>query len=190
MTGSNASPVQEAPTGPRLLGLPVTGWAVYGAAGDAIVARPPRMNSFRLYKREPVVEAHWRYGERLLVGIPKAVAACGFKRFFVLVGRPCCPVFVTRGGEGEACEAVRALRLQGTIKPGIVAPNVKPTPALPLTQFPEARYIRPHGQRSTRSVPRIDTWKGSGPSVTGIANAPLLQDARDELERTDRRRAP
>ena len=77
----------------------------------------------RIYKREPVVDALWRQGERLRAGVMKAVEAHGLQKSFVVIGKPCCMVFGTRDGGGKPSQAFRALFLQETIKRGILAPS-------------------------------------------------------------------
>jgi glutamate-1-semialdehyde 2,1-aminomutase len=77
----------------------------------------------RIYKREPVVETLWRQGERLRLGVTKAIKAHGLEKSFVLLGQPCCMVFGTRDGDGKASQAFRALFLQEMITRGILAPS-------------------------------------------------------------------
>ena len=77
----------------------------------------------RIYKREPVVDALWRQGERLRAGVMKAVEAHNLEKSFVVIGKPCCMVFGTRDDGGKPSQAFRALFLQESIKRGILAPS-------------------------------------------------------------------
>jgi glutamate-1-semialdehyde 2,1-aminomutase len=77
----------------------------------------------RIYKKEPVIDALWRAGERLATGIRKSVEEHRLQGHFQLFGRPCCLVYATLDTERQPSQPFRTLFLQETIKRGILAPS-------------------------------------------------------------------
>jgi len=81
------------------------------------------LETMRIYRTEHVVEALWRQGDRLRLGVEAAIAEHGLERFFALLGKPCNLVYATRGPDGEPSQSFRALFLQELIRRGILAPS-------------------------------------------------------------------
>lgn len=82
------------------------------------------LETMRIYKEEPVVEALWRQGRRLSEGVLKAAGDLGLQEHFTLSGRPCCLLYATRDRERKPSQAFRTLFLQETMKRGLLAPSL------------------------------------------------------------------
>lgn len=78
----------------------------------------------QIYKKEPVVETLWKQGERLAKGIRKSIAEYRLEGHFVVLGKPCCLIYVTRDQNKQPSQPFRTLFLQELIKRGILAPSL------------------------------------------------------------------
>jgi glutamate-1-semialdehyde 2,1-aminomutase len=76
------------------------------------------------YQHEPVVETIWRQGERLAVGVNKAITDTGLEGHVEIIGRPCNLVYATRDQDKHPSQPFRTLFLQETIKRGLLAPSL------------------------------------------------------------------
>jgi glutamate-1-semialdehyde 2,1-aminomutase len=82
------------------------------------------LETIRTYRREPVVEALWRQGERLIRGVKGVIGDLALENHFELRGRPCCLVYGTRDQDGNPSQPFRTLFLQETLKRGLLAPSL------------------------------------------------------------------
>jgi glutamate-1-semialdehyde 2,1-aminomutase len=89
----------------------------HGAETHALAAAIATM---KVYQREPVIDTLYARGQRLLDEGTQVIARHGLGRHVEIVGKPCCLVYATRDGEGQASQAFRSLLLQETIKRGVL----------------------------------------------------------------------
>jgi glutamate-1-semialdehyde 2,1-aminomutase len=78
----------------------------------------------RVYRDEPVVSVLWERGRQLEDLVGQAIRRHGLQRNFVLAGKPCNLVYLTRDGDGRPSQALRTLFLQETIRRGLLAPSL------------------------------------------------------------------
>jgi glutamate-1-semialdehyde 2,1-aminomutase len=93
----------------------------HGAENPCLAAA---IEVIKIYKREPVIEALWRQGERLATGMTHAIVEHRLEEYVSVLGRPCCLVFVTRDNTKRPTQSFRTLFLQELIKRGILAPSL------------------------------------------------------------------
>jgi glutamate-1-semialdehyde 2,1-aminomutase len=89
----------------------------HGAETHALAAAIATM---RIYEREPVIDALYRKGQRLLTEATQIIARHGLSQHVEVIGKPCCLVYATRDSEGQPSQAFRSLFLQETIRRGVL----------------------------------------------------------------------
>ena len=82
------------------------------------------METMRIYRRESVIDALYRQGERLRAGIARAAEDTGVSEHFSVLGRPCNLIYSTRDADGRPSQAYRTLFMQETIRRGVIAPSL------------------------------------------------------------------
>jgi len=92
----------------------------HGAETHALAAA---MAVIGVYRREDVVGALYRQGERLAQGVLQAVRLHGLEAHFTLAGRPCSLLYATRDAAGAPSQAFRTLFMQELVSRGVLAPS-------------------------------------------------------------------
>jgi glutamate-1-semialdehyde 2,1-aminomutase len=80
--------------------------------------------TLEVYKREGVIAALARSGERLRDGIQQAARARGVESHVTVSGMPANLVFATTGPDGKPSQAYRSLLIQELIQRGVLAPSL------------------------------------------------------------------
>jgi glutamate-1-semialdehyde 2,1-aminomutase len=76
------------------------------------------------YQKWPVVATLWAQGERLAAGIRGVAASLGLQEHFVVHGRPCNLVYMSRDADGQPSQAFRTLFLRETLLRGLIMPSM------------------------------------------------------------------
>jgi glutamate-1-semialdehyde 2,1-aminomutase len=76
-----------------------------------------------IYRKEDVIGALYRQGERLARGVRQVTTSLGLSGEFTLAGRPCALLYGTRDAAGLPSQAFRTLFLQELVKRGVLAPS-------------------------------------------------------------------
>jgi glutamate-1-semialdehyde 2,1-aminomutase len=79
--------------------------------------------TMRFYKRHPVIETLYARGERLRLGVQRAITELKLEPHFNIVGRDCNLAFGTRDADGKPSQPFRTLFLQEIVKRGVIAPS-------------------------------------------------------------------
>jgi glutamate-1-semialdehyde 2,1-aminomutase len=79
--------------------------------------------TMQVYRSEPVIETLYRQGERLRAGFEDATRRHGVQDYLMPLGRTCNLVYATKGPDGLASQAYRALFMQELIRGGVLAPS-------------------------------------------------------------------
>ena len=93
----------------------------HGAETHALAAATETM---RVYRREDVVGALHRQGQRLKSGVEQSARDLGLSEHFQVLGRACNLVYAARDAEKKPSQAFRTLVLQETLKRGILMPSL------------------------------------------------------------------
>jgi glutamate-1-semialdehyde 2,1-aminomutase len=80
------------------------------------------VKSVEFYKANNVVEHLWSYGEKLINGMNNVAREIGIQDYFMAVGIPCSPNYVTKDRSGNASLGFRTLFSQEMIKNGVLIP--------------------------------------------------------------------
>jgi glutamate-1-semialdehyde 2,1-aminomutase len=92
----------------------------HGAENHTLAAAIATM---KVYETEPVVEFLTQQGDRLSLGLRKAIHENNLDEYVEVLGRPCNLIYVTRDQNKERSQEFRTLFLQEIIKRGIIAPS-------------------------------------------------------------------
>jgi glutamate-1-semialdehyde 2,1-aminomutase len=79
--------------------------------------------TMQVFQREPVIETLYRQGERLRLGFEEATHRHGVQDYLTVLGRACNLVYATKGPDGVASQAYRALFMQELLRGGVLAPS-------------------------------------------------------------------
>ena len=93
----------------------------FGAETHALAAAIKVMQT---YRREGVIEALRRKGERLIAGVSQLAVAAGVQDYFGVSGHPSNLVYYTLDNSLERSQPFRTLFLQETIKRGLLMPSL------------------------------------------------------------------
>jgi glutamate-1-semialdehyde 2,1-aminomutase len=101
----------------RVFLLSTTHGAEYPALAGAMAV-------MQTYREQPVVPTLWSQGSRLTDGVRRVVTELGLDEHFVLLGRPCNLVYLTRDTNGKPSQAFRTLFLRETLMRGLIMPSM------------------------------------------------------------------
>ena len=93
----------------------------HGAETHSLAAA---IETMRIYRERPVIDALYKRGEQLRSGIEDAAREAGVEEYVQIVGKPPNLVYVTRDAGGVPSQAFRTLLLQETIERGIILPSL------------------------------------------------------------------
>ena len=93
----------------------------YGAETHCLAAA---LETIRIYEEEDVIKFLYQQGERLSLGVQKAIKANDLEGFFGILGKPCNMVYFTRDQEKRPSQPFRTLFLQETIRHGLIMPSL------------------------------------------------------------------
>ena len=79
--------------------------------------------TMQVFQREPVIETLYRQGERLRLGFEEATRRHRVQDYLMVLGRACNLVYATKGPDGLASQAYRALFMQELLRGGVLAPS-------------------------------------------------------------------
>ena len=95
--------------------------STHGAETHSLAAA---METMRIFKRENVIEYLKNQGERLAMGIRKAIQENHLEAHFQVVGNPANLVYITRDEREKPSQEFRTLFLQETIRRGFLLPSL------------------------------------------------------------------
>ena len=93
----------------------------HGAENHSLAAA---IQTMQIYRRDNVVEYLYAQGEKLRVGINRAIESLGLIGYFEVLGRPSNLIYATRDQSRQPSQAFRTLFLQETIKRGLLMPSM------------------------------------------------------------------
>jgi glutamate-1-semialdehyde 2,1-aminomutase len=93
----------------------------HGAEHHALAAA---IETMRIYREEPVVEALWHKGHLLRDGIRQVARELKLEDHFQVNGQPCCLMYATLDQNRKPSQEFRTLFLQETMRRGLLMPSL------------------------------------------------------------------
>lgn len=145
----------------------------YGPETTSLAA----MNAvFRTYREQDPIATMERNGRILADGVNEAAQRAGIGRFFEVLGRPSCQVFVTRDAEGAPSQAFRTLFLQEMLTRGVLGQSFVISAAHSLTDIDHTIQACEGAMVKYRKAIEAGTTDGL---LTGRPVAPALRSLAD-----------